>query len=265
MNDISRRNFMKGLAGAVVGVSALSKAEDKTKREPIDLNTVPNFITQKYDPKMANIDPDSEWAKENKKYDLIADLVEEMNNFDKKIPDTYISYSIHCNYTGLAFLNDMGQLERDDFANQVKYKFWIPYSHWQQRISFVRYMPIINVIVRPNLSSDLGLIAQYSTRRNILNKLENVWTLVTTRCFNVNRNEEGKKIAMGGWRPTPLQTKCQALCKEAIKSGQAVYFVQGVTKEGTPWVKSIKGSYIYSKKRAESLGYMVGDMWTDNG
>lgn len=199
---INRRKFMKVFAVVTTGLSALSKAEEpkyeiscdlgaksgsKSAKKIIDLKTVPNFVT--------------------KNYDLIADLVEEMNKFDKKIPNTLISYTIHCNYTGLAFLNDTGELDKYydrvyGYAMRKGYThtLWIPYKQWPRRapknLTF-----LMNVLVRPNLTLDLGLMAHYSTRRNILNKLENVHTLVTTRCFNVNRDEEGKKIGMGGWRP----------------------------------------------------------------
>lgn len=188
---MNRRSFMKGLAGVVAGVSALSKAEEpQTKKATVDLDTVPNHIT--------------------KEYDLGTDLVEEMNNFDKKFPDTRIGYSIHCNYTGLAFLNDDGSIDREAYLFEEtklwRYtNLWFPYGLWQRINSNNPCVSGIGIkiILRPNLYQDIGLLAHYSSRRNITNKLENVYTLVTTRCFNVNREEEGKKIAKVGWRPLP--------------------------------------------------------------
>lgn len=174
MNEISRRSFMKGLAGVVAGVSALSKAEEPKEPQP----KKPQLQVE---------------------YDLIADLVEEIKGFHKKVPDTFIKYSIHCNYTGLAFLNDMGNLDKYEYVVDAVEKGYthyllIPYEFYDKREAY-KCAVWINVMLRPNLTQEIGLIAQYSTRRNILNKLENVWTLVTTRCFNVNRDEEGRAIA----------------------------------------------------------------------
>lgn len=225
MKDMNRRSFMKMLAGVTAAIGVTGKAEK------------PKYKVS-YDP-----GEKSGSKSVTKKYDLIADLVEEMNGFDKKLPHTIIFYYVHCNYTGLAFLKDTGCLERDDFASLEKYKFWIPYKHWRQRTSFVRYMPIINVIVRPNITVDIGLFGQYSNRRNITNKLENNWTLVTTRRFNVNRDEEGKIIAgLESGQRFIKAGQFAARCKEAVAKGQLVtrYCID---KNGVMWVKPIKDFY----------------------
>lgn len=165
---------MKGLAGVTVGLGVLCKAE-----EP------------KYE---IGCDPGAKSGSKSvtKEYDLIADLVEEMNEFNKKLPKTKISYSIHCNYTGLAFLNDTGGLDRDDFygyAMQRGYThhLWIAHKHWIKR-TLTKSSVFMHVLVLLYINADIQLVARY------FKKSKDTLTIVTTRCFNVDREEEGKKI-----------------------------------------------------------------------
>lgn len=264
---MSRRDFMIGCAGVVggsvgltAGVSTLSKAEEPLKAKVKDLCSGQNgtlcprckFNCKAEEPK--EIELTAYGTEPDKEYDLIADLVEEMKEFDKKLPDTIVRYTIHCNYTGLAFLSDTNELEKEGFYEGIEgvsishrgytHGLWIPYSQWMllhQKIDKI----LIDVMVRPNLPFCLGLIAQYRKIKPYYHNEIPTFELVTTRCFNVDREEEGKKIAMGGWRPTPLQKMFQTRCKEALKSGQPVYFINGVTKEGTPWVEPIRHKDFY--------------------
>lgn len=194
MNNLSRRRFMKGLAGVVAGVSVLKAEEPKYE---------------------VSCDPGAKDGSKSvtKEYDLIADLVEEMNNFDKMHPNTHISYSIHCNYTGLAFLNDTGELDKDVLYRcgpapwVYTHYLWIPYKLWLLRRTPtpVGYTSLINVMLVPLHTikarpHDLQLIAETTERCSFdinagIHNHRSLYELISTRCFNVNRNEEGKIIA----------------------------------------------------------------------
>lgn len=193
---MNRRSFMKGLAGVVAGASSLSKAVEpkyKVSYDPgakegdriIHFSTMPGEV-KFYKPKGVE------------KYDLIADLAEEMNNYDKKYPNQHIRYFIHCSYTGLAFLNDTGCLEKGE--NLV---LWCRTGEDQTPFlaGFLHFVPV--KVMPMGTESDINFIGRRYEGKNIVGRDLYTYDLVTTRCFYVNREEEGKIIAMGGRRPLP--------------------------------------------------------------
>jgi len=172
---INRRNFMKMLA-VVPAAIGLSKAE-----------SAPSTPTAPSEP----IEP-------QKKYDLIADLVEEMNKYDKKFPEQNVKYYIHCSYTGLAFLYETGLIKREYYDDpSIKHPFEL--HAFDMKVSY--FVPVAVMTTK----SDLALIGRTTEKCSFdinagIHNHRYRYELVTTRCFNVNREEEGK-IIEGDLRP----------------------------------------------------------------
>jgi hypothetical protein len=207
---------MKMLAGVTAAIGLTGKAEEPKYFAKLDF--LKSHLTD-YEPKKKESD------KEGKDYNLIADLVEEMKGFDKKVPNQNITYFIHCNYTGLAFLNDTGLLcekEADERILNPWWRFilWIPVYHHGT------YHGVVEIRMRPEvIGFDIGLSARYKTKsvKNNLN-LVDTWIFVTTRCFNVNRDEEGRIIA----NLESGQVFCRAeQLEERFKQSRTDYYKHG--------------------------------------
>lgn len=130
--------------------------------------------------------------KERKEYNVIDDLVEEMNKHDAENPDKEFRYFIHCNYSGLGMLNQTGQLEKDccecSFNRGYRHVLWIP-------VDLEGVSRGINVGTTRIQKADITLVACFEKDCcgwDMHHPRHLHW--ITTRCFDVDYTESGKAL-----------------------------------------------------------------------
>lgn len=128
---------------------------------------------------------------EREGYDVIDDLVEEMNRHDKLFLNREIQYAIHTNYSGLGILKATGHLEKEEYEPSLnrgyKHVLWIP-------VNLPGVSRGVCVGTSAFMKADISLMA-YLEEKNKAQKiaLRHYW-LVTTRCFDVDCTESGKAL-----------------------------------------------------------------------
>lgn len=138
---------MKGLAGVVAGANLTGMVKETKKGHLLGIY---------------------------KDYDIITGLAEEMKKCDKKYPGTIINYSIHCNSTGLAFLNEKGRLEEYEYYVDAVMKGYthyllIPFIYFDEKRAY-RCSAWFDVMLRPNLEVDIRLLGRDTNERVVANR-----------------------------------------------------------------------------------------------
>ena len=197
MKAITRRAFMRlaavspvvGAAAAGIIVSNASDAADAVWPEVkalVDIEV---------------IETDEPTDKEGAEYNVVKDLVEEMNKHDAENPELEFRYFIHCNYSGLGILNRMGRLERELYEpNQNRgymHSLWLP-------LNLGGCYTAVSVGTTRVQKADIFLIAQTKgTNPNGIRDYEHS-VMVTSRYFDVDYTELGEALMQ------------HALCHDAV-------------------------------------------------
>ena len=104
---ITRREFTKLFTGGLLGTILPLSIFGKDKQKLIYAKDIDIRVITASDIKADTI-PSGE-----KGYNLIDDLVDEMNKRDREHPEYELLYNIRCNYSGLGWLDAHGKLEKE--------------------------------------------------------------------------------------------------------------------------------------------------------
>jgi len=199
MKVMTRRKFMGTIVGGLTAIKVgLGKSEQGRLSEK-DLKKVAQDVKdaqKKFGTTsllLNGVDEDVNIADSagflQQEYDVIDDLVEEMNKHDTKHPEQEFRYFIYCNYSGLGMLDSTGQLTRGmyrpDIRRGYRYLLWFP-------LNLQGYLRGVNVGISIIQKADIILVCcpekcckEFHIRH---------YELVTQRFFNVDYSERGKSL-----------------------------------------------------------------------
>jgi len=189
MKMMTRRKFIGLVVGGLTAVKVgLGKSKQKYVKFPIDDQPVLEF-------------PKGAWHREGepdfpqnlckrKEYNIIDDLIGEIYRYEE-FHNQHFQYCIHCNCSGLAWLNRSGKLSGNhhklDRDNCYRHLLWI-----QIPLNFDFFSCDVGVKVQMQdlQKSDIILYAHHK----VVDKCGHYWNVITSRCFNIDLTKEGRVL-----------------------------------------------------------------------
>ena len=192
METITRRKFMGMLVGGLTAVKVgLGKSEQRIPDAKLLIDDQSILTFKKGEYSIYAYDIKAKTISRQVEYNVIDDLVEEMNKHDNSFPGSEFRYFIHCNYSGLGMLNTTGRLKEEEYEINLnrgyRYVLWIP-------VKLFRGFWSISVGTNIFQKADIILLACntkecYGWEPHLRNYIE-----IAHRCFNVDYTKSGKAL-----------------------------------------------------------------------
>lgn len=157
MRKITRRGFMGMVVG---GLAAIGLGKSKT--ETID---------------------------QQQEYNLIDDLVEEMNRYIKEHPTHEFEYFIRCNYSGLGWLDTYGCKRKQNQSDMHEDYKWVYVIRFPSTFGLGESYQEMDIIFDCTEKTDIVLETFEGTRG-----FHDNMRIVTSRCCAIDYTKRGKKL-----------------------------------------------------------------------